>query len=226
MEEKRKEKEKLDRQWGLVGLGQDSYTGQMASAKPWYASKQPPNAAAFDGLNTASAPHGAAPFGIQRSAEEKVAKDARNKARADPVADMNKYLGKTRRHKEEKKKHRHDSDRRGSRHKGTGDTGLSEAEKRAKLEKLRSERLAREAGERARLAEIMGMGRTGTFSTWLLGEVWLVTPLTRFVHAPWHRYRYRNRGADYGCGSPHAHRRLPLRLQFRVRQLPRRPCPR
>ena len=164
MEEKRKEKEKLDRQWGLVGLGQDSYTGQMASAKPWYASKQPPNAAAFDGLNTASAPHGAAPFGIQRSAEEKEAKDARNKAKADPVADMNKYLGKTRRHKEEKKKRRHDSDRRGSRHKGSEDTGLSEAEKRAKLEKLRSERLAREAGERARVAEIMGMGRTGAFS--------------------------------------------------------------
>ena len=74
VEEKRKEKEKFDRQWGLVGLGQDAVTGtmaralshslcpsikydkyhdltgQMASCRPWYATAQSASAATFDGL--------------------------------------------------------------------------------------------------------------------------------------------------------------------------------
>lgn len=156
VEEKRKEKEKFDRQWGLVGLGQDSITGQTAAAKPWYASTQAPAAASFEGLGQASKAHGSVPFGIDRSAAEKAVKEERKKAKADPAGDMMHYLAKTRRHKEDKKKkHRHDSDRHGHKDKGK-DRELTEAEKRAKLEKLRSERLAREAGERARVAQIMG----------------------------------------------------------------------
>jgi hypothetical protein len=74
VEEKRKEKEKFDRQWGLVGLGQDAITGtmsralshslcpsikydkyhdltgQMASCRPWYATAQSASAPTFDGL--------------------------------------------------------------------------------------------------------------------------------------------------------------------------------
>jgi hypothetical protein len=159
VEDKRKEKEKFDRQWGLVGLGQDSITGQTASAKPWYASAQAPEAASFEGLGQAAKAHGSVPFGIDRSAAEKAAKEARKKAKADPAGDMMRYLAKTRRHKEEKKKHKHDKDRHGHKDLSRGkDRELSDAEKRAKLEKLRAERLAREAAERARVAQIMGGG--------------------------------------------------------------------
>jgi hypothetical protein len=34
-EEKRKEKEKEERKWGLVALGQDSFTGESDAQKPW-----------------------------------------------------------------------------------------------------------------------------------------------------------------------------------------------
>ena len=34
--EKRKEKEREDRKWGLVALGQDSFTGESDAQKPWY----------------------------------------------------------------------------------------------------------------------------------------------------------------------------------------------
>eukprot|EP00802_Teleaulax_amphioxeia_P029985 Tamp_32316.p2 GENE.Tamp_32316~~Tamp_32316.p2 ORF type:complete len:130 (+),score=31.96 Tamp_32316:128-517(+) len=115
----------------------------MASSKPWYASAQAPGAATFEGLGQAAKAHGTVPFGLQRSEEEKLAKEERKKAKNDPVADMDKYLAKTRRHKE-KKKHKHDRDKHQHRHKGGGAGELTEAEKRAKLEKLRNERLVRE----------------------------------------------------------------------------------
>ncbi len=39
--EKRKEKEKEERKWGLVALGQDSFTGESHAQKPWYACPTP-----------------------------------------------------------------------------------------------------------------------------------------------------------------------------------------
>ena len=35
-EEKRKEKEREERKWGLVALGQDSFTGESDAQKPWF----------------------------------------------------------------------------------------------------------------------------------------------------------------------------------------------
>ena len=39
--EKRKEKEKEHRKWGLVALGQDSFTGESHAQKPWHAHLTP-----------------------------------------------------------------------------------------------------------------------------------------------------------------------------------------
>mmetsp|Transcript_11156 Transcript_11156/g.17539 ORF Transcript_11156/g.17539 Transcript_11156/m.17539 type:complete len:215 (+) Transcript_11156:540-1184(+) len=146
-EEKRKEQEKSDRQWGMMGLGQDNVTGLSASVKPWYASAQKPNAVSYEGIGQAAEAHGSVPFGREKTGSDKQARDERKKSSHDPMRDLNKYLDSTRKHKDKKKKG-------DDRHSSSSSKGKEDKE--AKLAKMRAERMAREAAERGKVAQIMG----------------------------------------------------------------------
>ncbi|EKX41693.1 hypothetical protein GUITHDRAFT_112400 [Guillardia theta CCMP2712] len=49
VQEKKQEKEKEERKWGLMGLGKDNVTGENQNMKPWYALRQSEEAASYEG---------------------------------------------------------------------------------------------------------------------------------------------------------------------------------
>ncbi len=88
------------------------------------------------------------PFGVAGGVRERDARDEGRKAHADPMRELGQYLGATREAKDKKKGR---SSRDAGRH-GKGE------DKAAVMAKLRAERQAREASERARVQAIMGGG--------------------------------------------------------------------
>lgn len=128
--EKEKEREKEQRQWGLVGLGQDSFSGESYGARPWYAAAEVESGAAQQRVQ-----HGSGPFGISQGDGDRRRRDEKRKHSDDPMASIEKHLKEKKRAKEHKKEKKHK--KKSHRDEGGGHRVKTDEEKAEMMQKLR-----------------------------------------------------------------------------------------
>mmetsp|Transcript_35451 Transcript_35451/g.110895 ORF Transcript_35451/g.110895 Transcript_35451/m.110895 type:complete len:174 (-) Transcript_35451:65-586(-) len=132
VQEKKQEKEKEERKWGLMGLGKDNVTGENQNMKPWYALRQSEEAASYEGYGQAVNAFGSLPF-TSKGSKDKSGKDEKKKLSEDPMKEISHFVSETRKHKHMKHKK-----------KERGHSSSSKDDSAAKIEALRAERVARQ----------------------------------------------------------------------------------